>query len=439
MKHPSQAHDSVLLASASSGGTIAAVRNFGKNRISAQVVSSSRLGAAAWSRYASRSYSAPLEIDHEGFLNRLLAIGKENPGIVLLPTSDETAWMFTAHAEHLGRYFRLYQPSLETIRNILDKKLLADAAVEAGVDVLPSWNPQNSDQLASLATTFSYPLLIKPRTHVQRLRNDKGVVVETPAELAEKYDRFLAREIDQSDPHSRSIDALRPLLQQFAVDGSRRVQSITGFIDRSGKLFVTRRSAKVFQRSQPIGVGICHEALPPSPGLSKMAYDLCRQLNYFGIFEVEFIWFGGRWAMIDFNPRFYNQIGLDIRRGMPLPLFAFLDASGQTKALSEAVAQAQIETEAAFVFCDRFTLHAILLAQLFFLRTPLTDLKHWRAWIRRHAAHCVDVAIDYSDPLPGIVHALSEIYLGLKALPRFVMTTPRKFFPPTGRVRKLPS
>ena len=47
---------------------------------------------------------------------------------------------------------------------------------------------------------------------------------------------------------------------------------------------------------------------------------LCRELGYFGIFEVEFLWFDGRWAAIDFNPRLFNQIGMDIRRGMPLPL-----------------------------------------------------------------------------------------------------------------------
>jgi D-aspartate ligase len=429
----------VLLASASSGGTIAAVRNFGRNGVSAQIVSSTNLGAAAWSRHASRSYSAPPEIDSERFLNRLLAIGKADPGLVLLPTSDETAWMFTANATRLGRYFCMYQPSIESIQNILDKKLLNDAAIRAGVDVLPSWDPKSSEELSKLAGSLPYPMLIKPRTHVRRIRNDKGVIVETPGELLKQYESVLVRERYRSSPQKPTLESYRPLLQQFAVAGSQRVQSITGFIDRTGELFVTRRSAKVFQRSQPVGVGVCHEALTPSPALSKTVYDLCRQLNYFGIFEVEFIWFNGRWAMIDFNPRFYNQIGLDIRRGMPLPLLAFLDASGQTTALREAVAKAQVRDESPLVFCDRFTFNAILLAQGFFLRTPFADLKQWRAWIRRHGAYCVDVAIDHLDPVPGIVHALSEIYLGVKALPRFVLRAPGKFLAPTEKVRKVPS
>jgi D-aspartate ligase len=438
VKIPSRQH-SVLLASASSGGTIAAVRNLGRNGVGAQVLSSTRLDAAAWSRHTSRAYSTPAEIDHELFLDCIMAIGKANPGLVLLPTSDQTAWIYTANADALAQYFLMYQPSLECIQRILDKKLLTDAAIQAGLDVLPSWDPETSDELSKLLATFPYPVLIKPRTHVQRLRNDKGVVVETPDELSKQYDNFLVREQYRSAPPAQSIGFQRPLLQQFAVDGSQNVQSITGFIDRTGELFVSRRSVKVFQRSQPIGVGVCHEALPASPELSRKVYDLCRELNYFGVFEAEFILFDGRWAMIDFNPRLYNQTGLDTRRGMPLPLLAFLDASGQADALSEAVAKAQVENEAPLVFCDQFTMKAILLAQGIVSRVPRANRQRWRAWSRQHAGHCVDVAMDYSDPMPAIVHALSEICLGVRALPRFVRMTTRESLVPTALTKKVPS
>ena len=62
---------SVLLASASFGGTIAAVRHLAKHNIDVGVVSSHRLGAAAWSRHVARSYSAPPESESQRFLERL--------------------------------------------------------------------------------------------------------------------------------------------------------------------------------------------------------------------------------------------------------------------------------------------------------------------------------------------------------------------------------
>jgi hypothetical protein len=143
-------------------------------------------------------------------------------------------------------------------------------------------------------------------------------------------------------------------------------------------------------------------------------------LNYFGLFEVEFIAYNGGWALIDFNPRLYHQIGLDIRRGMPLPLLAFLDATSQRDALKQAVEKANAEYQEGFVFCDRFTLNAILLAQAVFSRVPRLERERWRHWLLRHASHLVDVAFDKDDRLPGVVHATSEIFFGLKALRRFL-------------------
>jgi predicted ATP-grasp superfamily ATP-dependent carboligase len=272
---------------------------------------------------------------------------------------------------------------------------------------------------------LQYPILIKPRTHVHRLRNDKGVVVYSPLELINQYRRFVDRERVRAADTPLLRDANLPVLQQFVRVGREGVHSVTGFIDRTGELFVTRVATKVFQRSQPVGTGVCFEPLSTVPELSNAVRRLCRELGYFGIFEVEFIWFEGGWAAIDFNPRLFNQIGMDIRRGMPLPLLACLDAVGETPSLRDAVAKAQTESEEQTVFCDRFTLRAILFAQTMTARISYEDRAYWRAWMKRHAADAVDYAVDYSDPMPGIIHALSDIYLGIKAFPRFLRSMPR--------------
>jgi predicted ATP-grasp superfamily ATP-dependent carboligase len=408
------------LASASSGGTIAAARHLAANGFDVRVISSHRLGAAAWSRYTARAYSAPPEHQSQRFLERLLAIGAAEPGQILLATSDETAWLYTLNAADLGRYFRIVQPSPEVLLKILDKKLFADAAISADVAVLPSWDPRSIDAVAALAPTLPYPILIKPRTHVHRLRNDKGVVVDSALELINQYRRFVDREQAHAVDNSLLPDAGLPILQQFVRVGSEGVHSVTGFVDRSGKLFVTRSATKVFQRSQPVGVGVCFESRPAVPALSNAVRRLCRELGYFGVFEVEFLWFDGRWAVIDFNPRLFSQVGLDVRRGMPLPLLACLDVAGETTALRDAVAKAQTEEDEQTVFCDRFTLRAILLAQAITGRISHKDRAYWYAWIKQHAAHTVDFAADGGDPIPGGIHVLSEIYLGLRSLPRFL-------------------
>lgn len=414
-----------LLATASSGGTIAAVRNLASNGIETRIISSRQaFGAAAWSCRASGKYSAPPESEGSQFLERLLVIGAANPGQVLLPTSDQTAWLYTDKAASLRPLFHIYQPSKDSIRSILDKKRLSEAAARAGLHVLPNWNPQTIDDVAALAPNLPYPILVKPRTHVNRQMNDKGFVVHSASELLSHYERLVDLEQESAVDDPLLADARRPLLQQFVSVASEGVVSITGFSDRTGELFVTRRSAKIFQRLPPLGVGVCFEALPPDPELSNAVRRLCRELDYFGIFEVEFLRFNGCWAAIDFNPRLFSQIGLDVQRGMPLPLLACLDAAGETAALREAVENAKAEDQnPRAAFFDRFTLNAILLAQTLTGRISSADRAYWRTWTKQHAANAVDFAAAADDPMPGIVHALSETYLGLKAVRRFLRST----------------
>jgi D-aspartate ligase len=410
----------VLLASASFGGTIAAVRHLAANGFDVRVLSSNRLGAAAWSRFASFSHRGPPESDSSKFVERLIEIGKADPGQILLPTSDETTWLYAEHADRLERHFRLGLPSISVIRRILDKTLLAQAAARAGIGFLPSWDPLDLNELQALAPALPYPLLIKPRTHVHRLRNDKGVVVYSPAELLEQYSLFVGREQTSGAQTAAALQAVRPLLQPFVKTGSEGVQSIAGFINRRGDLYVTRRSIKVFQRTRPLGVGVCYESMAPAPLLSKAVYALCRELGYFGIFEIEFLSFDGRPTVIDFNPRLYNQVGLDIGRGMPLPLLACLEASGDEMALRDAVENARMEDNTQKVLYDRFTLRAILLLLAATSRISQEDLAYWRTWIQRNAANAIDVAAQKGDPMPSLIHSLSEAFLGIRSITRLL-------------------
>ena len=415
----------VLLATGSAGGTLSAVRELSKNGLNVAVISNRFFCPSSWSRFVKRSYKGPPERESRLFLDFLLEIGSASPGQVLLPTSDETAWLYTRHAPVLAKYFRLHQPSIETMERILDKKLLADAAQEAGLAVLPTWEPRSFSDVVATAATLPYPILIKPRTQVRRSRNDKGMIATSEPELIENFREYLALEHAEGKDHFLP-DTSIPLLQYFVDIGTDGVYSVSGYIDETGEHFVTRQATKVFQRSQPAGVGVCFESLPTDPTLSESVRRLCRELNYFGIFEVEFIRFDGRWAIIDFNPRLFNQAAMDAHRGMPLSLFAYLESAGRTSDLHKAIAIAREEGEdKQAVFYDRFTLRAILAAKTLTRRATRKERLYWQNWMKQNAAHSVDFAADKTDLMPGFVHAVSEIILGIKALRRFFRSTPQ--------------
>ncbi|WP_426424869.1 ATP-grasp domain-containing protein [Bradyrhizobium genosp. A] len=367
-------------------------------------------------------------MNEQRFLQQLLSIGKADPGHVLLATSDHTAWLYAENQTQLAPYFRLYQPSAQTMRRILDKKLLAEAATAAGMSVLPSWYPQNIDELIALAPTLPYPILIKPRTQVHRSRDDKGKVAYSEDELKQYYRAFIE---DDKRRANRLLAEANVILQRFVGEARQSVHSISGFIDRTAELFVTRHAVKALQRSQPVGVGICFESRPANTSLSDEVHRLCQELNYFGIFEVEVLWFEGRWNVIDFNPRLFSQVGLDIHRGSPVPLFAYLDAIEDAAALNKMVQEANaIKSEPEVAFYDRFTLKALLLTRLLTLRMSPGDRIYWKAWQDRNR-RAVDFAADSRDRWPGAIHIISEICRGLRAMPRFLRSTKR--------VRKLPA
>jgi hypothetical protein len=52
------------------------------------------------------------------------------------------------------------------------------------------------------------------------------------------------------------------------------------------------------------------------------------------------------------------------------------------------------------------------------------EVAGWKRWLEEHRAGAVDIAIDVHDPIPGFVHVLSELKLGLQAVPRF-LSAPR--------------
>jgi predicted ATP-grasp superfamily ATP-dependent carboligase len=249
----------VLLASASAGGTVAAVRHLAAAGFEVRLLASERLGAAAWSRWVSHAHAAPPEGENKRFLSLLLNIGRSDPGQILQPTSDETAWLYSKNSAQLEEYFLLHQPSTSVLERILDKKLLATAASKAGVASLPHWDTESIDELRALAPMLPYPILVKPRTHVHCIATNKGALARSASELLQRYQQFLAQERVRDSEGGLSLDPARPLLQQFVEVGSEGVHSISGFIDRSRQLFVTRRSRKVLQRSRPVGVGVCYE------------------------------------------------------------------------------------------------------------------------------------------------------------------------------------
>jgi predicted ATP-grasp superfamily ATP-dependent carboligase len=401
------------------GGTLGAVRCLGRLGVPVVVAGRELLASSRWSRHTTRFVRCPPAEESDRFVAWLLDFGRREPGHVLYPTSDDLAWLFAAHAPELEKHFFTYQPPVETVVRLLDKRSLYAACEAVGIATVPSWFPADEDEVRARASGMAFPLLIKARTQALRVHQTKGTVVPSRDALLDHYRAFVAQERYRPGIERHFSAAARPFLQQFLPRASQAVWSVTGFVDRSGELFAARCAVKVMQRTLPVGLGLCFEARELPAELAEGAKRLCRSVGYFGVFEIEFLREGGRFMAIDFNPRFYGQMGFEAPRGLPQAAFAWLAASGQHRELRRAVlAAAAPQDGTATAYAHRFVFELLLLARTLGGRLPPAERRLWKDWYARHRPTLVDASADPGDRLPGLVHSLAELMSGGRAVLR---------------------
>jgi len=392
-------------------GTLAAVRSLGAAGVPVIVADCRRRATAFFSRHTARRLWCPPTDDGERLLEWLATLPRRDGTgpYVVYPTSDEIAVLLASHRAALSDDFVLYQPDLPTTWRVLDKKNLLEEARAAGLEVPDTWFPRDASDVRRAAREADGPLMIKPRTQVMLLHHCKGTLVSDGADIVAEYDRF-RRENSYASWMARTFPELtQPLLQRYHGDASQQVYSIAGFRDVTGRHLAMSGSVKVLQRPRGMGVGLCFESAAIAPDLARLSAKLLERLGYFGVFELEFLRDGERSLLIDMNPRFYNQLALDIARGLDLPRIAYAAALGDEAAVERLVA-AHHGGDGPMVFCNRIGLNMLLGAKRLFGRISREDASRWRQWARDPTKTIIDSVDIAGDRVPTLAEAASQVY-----------------------------
>lgn len=401
---------SVLLFSAPFYGTLAAARCFGRNGIDVTVADPEQLGPSSWSRFVGRRVQCPPESQAEDFIAWLLDFGRREPRQhVLYPTSDELAWLVSVHRDALAELFHLYDPGVDAVYGLLNKRRLFEAGQQVGLRLPRTWFPESEADLDRVAQEARFPVLLKPTTQILYSTHVKGHPVSEASQLAEEY-RTFSRD-GYADMLVRFDPAVsRPMVQEFHPEAAEGIYSLSGFVDETGELFEVRGAMKVLQRPRRLGVGVCFESAPVHSELAEGLQRLCRRLGYHGVFEVEFIQTQDAFLLIDFNPRFYGQMHFDIARGLPLPLLAYHAALGDRDALRREVQAAREWRGRGEAFCNRIALEMLLNLQRLSGALPRDEARQWRRWLKEHEGLLVDPLIDADDRMPSAVELARIAY-----------------------------
>lgn len=400
----------VLLTVASYNGTLAAVRALGKAGIQVATADQSTFAIGGWSRYASTRLNSPDVRDSARFVKWLIEFGKSHDKHVLLPTSDDTAWLFSLHRDELARYFHLSSPPFTVVYRLLNKAALYAEAAAAGLNVPRTWFPGGSDDLDRCRAEARFPVVIKPRTQVLFRTQSKGVYVDRPEQLASRYSAFCGQ------PHEDGLlkvdpSAAQPMVQEFHREAAIGIYSISAYV-RDGHLCGLRGARKLLQQPRRLGIGVCFEEAPVAPQLAAGLARLVARVGFSGVFEAEFIETDEGPLLIDFNPRFYNQMAFDIARGVPLPLLAYFHALGDHERVDDlARAMAFSSPADGRVFVDLISLRLLLSAQRLSGVLSREEKKKWTDWYETNRNRCTHAVRDSDDWLPAW---LARVHLAIR-------------------------
>jgi D-aspartate ligase len=408
-----------LLTMASHFGTLAAARCLGDRHVPVIMADAQRFAPALWSRHVLRRAHCPQVRPAGPFIEWLLALGARDPGHVLYATCDELAWMFAEHEAELRPYFRLWTPPFATMARVLDKRALYVACGEVGLRTPATWFPRGDGDFEAVAREARFPMIIKPRTQVLLTTMQKGAIVGSIGELGKAYRAFM--QANRYDPRllERMPDVERPMLQEFCSAAGEPSYAISGFCDSRQRLFVTRAAHKLVQWPRSAGLGICFQDAPLDEALAQRVRRLCEATGLFGVFEAEFVTRGGEPLLIDFNPRFFGQMGFDIARGLPAPYLVYLAAMGDLGRLQTEVeaALAWQRPRAAMFFVNGTSLALTRAGERLVGRAPTRTCEQALNGARNAAGRppvVLDFAADRADFVPGVLDGAQQIFWALR-------------------------
>jgi predicted ATP-grasp superfamily ATP-dependent carboligase len=402
----------IILANAGYLGTLAAARSLGRAGIKVIVADPSAWSRTRFSRHAAEYVKCPQFEDTSEWIDWLISLGQRGPRCAVYATSDAVSFALARHKNEIAKYFDLYQPDIETVLSVLDKKRLLQCAQDAGLGAPATWLPRSAQEAGQIAAELGGRLIIKPRSQLAHRHMTKAHIVDAnPTTVRDLFTKFEEDAAWDGEFLKIVPDAKLPMIQRFYPASVGAVYSLSGFRDENGRT-VFRAAWKTLQIPLQTGNGICFEPAALEREVAERTELLCDRIGYYGAFELEFIRGEHDFMLIDFNGRFYGQMAYDIGRGMDLPRLAYEAATGGTSDFARVLAESS-ESDEHHSVAYRYGLELNLTGLFGRMLGMISEeeRRQWRQWPNDKFRAVVDAVADPTDPMPGVfdlVHYLTR-------------------------------
>ena len=304
---------------------IGIARNLGRHGIPVIGVSSSNDAPGCVSRFAKKMIAPDSERDPDGLADFLMNYGAtlKNGGIIF-PTRDADVFFLDRYRDELERYFIIPQPRNEMLNLIMNKKHLAETAIDLGVAVPKTVAIDSVEMLEEKKDEIVFPAVVKPVCANQWRRREvweavdkrKGIKVEDVSSLREVYGMISRYEKDV-------------LVQEWVPGDEDQFFIVGAYFSRESKCLGSFVAQKLLQFPPDFGLG-CLVRTAYDEEVCKLGLKLLEGMEFHGIAEVEFKRDGRtrEYKLIEVNPRHWDQHPIGVPLGVNLSLIAYADLCG---------------------------------------------------------------------------------------------------------------
>jgi len=298
-------------------GGLAVVRSLAERGVPVCGIYTDTQEHARWSRHCRSLRFPPLAAHEQDYLERLLALGRENGRkAVLIPASDEKAAFISRHRDALSNDFLFAIPEGDFIEHLVSKRFMQNLATKHGLRVPRTEYPSTAEDIARIASDMEGPFLVKPLDSFSIKFPGKNLVARNGEALESTFSRepsFLGNTV----------------IQEIVPGSDRNVYQVQAFIGDDGEPVAVMTFRKLRQCPPGLGIG-CFVTSHSLPEVDREALEFLRRIGYRGFAGMEFKKHSvsGDYYFIEVNPRIPWCLALARDSGVDLAYSGYRAVTG---------------------------------------------------------------------------------------------------------------
>jgi predicted ATP-grasp superfamily ATP-dependent carboligase len=309
----------ILVTDSDNRSALATVRTLGRRGHVVIVGGERHPSLASVSRHCAKfeAYPSPNH-DPEAFVNAVATICASQKIDVLLPMTEVSTLLLTAHQDRLPTHVKLPFPGAAAVASAADKAQVLALAVQLGVPAPAMQVCNSADEARASAAQLGFPVVVKAsRSRVW----SQGQWISTSVRYA--------TDAADLETHLQAIPAaIYPLLLQERIDGPGAGVFIC--CDDQG-VIASFAHKRIREKPPSGGVSVLSESVTPDAVALHHASRLLAALKWHGVAMVEFKrdLRDDTLKLLEINGRFWGSLQLAIDAGVDFPSLLVEMAQGR--------------------------------------------------------------------------------------------------------------